>query len=421
MPGTMAAQRRGEMRMPFIAYLRVVLVLGGLGWLPASAQQAAKPVRLGFLTDMSGPGAIDDGPGGVAAARMAIADFAGTVLGRPIELLVGDHQNKADIGLSLAKRWYDQDSVDAILDANNSAVALAVQQLTRDKDRVFLITGGSSSLLTGSACSPNGIQWQSDTYSLGRAVALSVLQDGGKNWYFLTVDTALGQALEHDAADVLKSNGGSVVGRSKHPFGASDFAALLLQAQSSGAKVLGLANTAGDMQNAVKQAHEFGLDRQMRVVPLFMLIMDVNGIGLAQMAGARFAEVFYWDTDDATRTWSRRFFATEKHMPTSIQVDAYRATTHYLKAVQAVGTTDAAAVIAHMKQTPIQDALGFGGTIRVDGRVLRDVHYVEVKSPADSKYDWDYYRIIRDLPADQVYRPLDKSDCGFVKALGQPK
>ena len=354
--------------LPFIARLAATLALCGLGWWPVSAQQATKPLRLGYLTDMSGPGAVDDGPGAVAAARMAIADFGGAVLGRPIELLIGDHQNKPDTGLSLAKKWYDQDGVDVILDANNSAVALAVQKLTRDQNKVFLITGGSSSLLTGSACSPNGMQWQPDTYSLGRAVALSALQDGSKSWYFLTVDSALGQALERDAADALKSHGGSVAGGSKHPFGTSDFAALLLEAQSSGAKVLGLADTAGDLQNAIKQAHEFDLDRQMQIVPLFMLIMDVNSIGLGQMQGARFAEAFYWDADDAARAWSRRFLATEKHMPTSQQVDAYRATMHYLKAVQATGTTDAGAVVARMKQTPIQDALGFGGTIRMDGQ-----------------------------------------------------
>ncbi len=407
--------------MAFIARLVAALALSGLISWPAFAQQAPKPLRLALLTDMSGPAAVDDGPGSVVAARMAIADFGGTVLGSPIELLAGDHQNKPDIGLSIAKKWYDQDGVDMILDANNSAVALAVQQLTRVMNKVFLITGGSSSLLTGSACSPNGIQWQPDTYSLGHAVALSALQDGGRSWYFLTVDSALGQALQRDTADVLRSHGGNVVGEARHPFGTSDFAALLLDARSSGAKVLGLADTAGDLQNALKQAHEFGLNQQMQLVPLFMLIVDVNSVGLEQMQGVRFAEAFYWDMDEASRAWSRRFFATERHMPTSQQVDAYRATLHYLKAVKATGTTDAATVIARMKQTPIEDVLGYGGTIRMDGRVLRDMLYVQVKSPADSKYPWDYYRVVRNLPADKLYRPLTESDCDFVKASAQPK
>ena len=393
--------------------LALLVAIGGLSIWPAMAADNARPVRIGFLTDMSGPSAIDDGPGSITAARMAIADFGGTVLGRPVELLTGDHQNKPDIGLSIAKRWYTEDGVDAIMDVNNSAVALAIQQLTRDQDRVFMITGASSSLLTGKACSPNGVQWLTDTYSLARAVALPTLEDGGKSWYFLTVDYAFGHALEHDATGVIEANGGKVLGASKYPYGTTDYSAYLVQAQASGAQVLGFANSGQDMENAVKQAREFGL--HLRLVPLLTLIMDVHSVGLEQMQGVRFADPFYWDTNDATRTWSKRFFAAEKHMPTALQVDAYRAMWHYLEAIKATETTEGRAVVRQMEKAPIKDVLGNGGTIREDGRVIRDLHYVEVKSPAESKYPWDYYRVIRDIPAAQIYRPLSESECPLVK------
>ena len=395
------------------AWLAVLVAVGGLGAWQAASAEDSKRVRVGFMTDMSGPSAIDDGPGAITAARMAIADFGGSVLGRPIELLTADHQNKPDIGLSIAKKWFTEDGVDAIMDVNNSAVALGIQQLTRDQDRVFLITGAASSLLTGKACSPNSVQWATDTYALARGVALPTVQDGGKSWYFLTVDYAFGHALEHDAATVVESSGGTVVGRATHPYGTTDFSAFLLQARASGAQVLGFADAGQDMENAVKQSREFGLT--MRLAPLLMLIMDVNSIGLEQAQGARFSDSFYWDVNAQTRAWSKRFFEAEHHMPTAWQVDGYRAMWHYLQAIKAAGTTDAKTVVQQMKRDPIKDVLGDGGTIREDGRVLRPLHYVEVKSPSESKYPWDYYRVIRDLPADQVYRPLSEGECPLVK------
>ncbi len=392
------------------AWLAALVTLGGLGTWQATADP--RPVRVGFMTDMSGPSAIDDGPGAITAARMAIADFGSSVLGRPIELLTADHQNKPDIGLSIAKKWFTEDGVNAIMDVNNSAVALGIQQLVRDQDRVFLITGAASSQLTGKACSPNSVHWATDTYSLARGAALPMLQEGGKSWYFLTVDYAFGHALERDATAVLQADGGTVVGAAKHPYGTTDFSAFLLQAGASGAQVLGFANSGQDMENAIKQAREFGLS--MRLAPLLMLIMDVHSVGLEQMQGARFSNSFYWDVDDKTRAWSKRFFDAEHHMPTAWQVDGYRAMWHYLQAIKAAGTTDAKTVVQRMKQDPIKDVLGDGGTIREDGRVIRDLHYVEVKSPAESKYAWDYYRLLRDIPAAQIYRPLSESDCPLV-------
>lgn len=399
--------------MRTLVRLGLLFAMCGLGAWPAIAADTAAPLRVGFLTDMSGPSAIDDGPGAITAARMAIADFGGSVLGRRIELLTADHQNKPDIGLSIAKKWYTEDGVAAIMDVNNSAVALGIQQLTRDQNRVFLITGASSSLLTGKACSPNSVQWATDTYSLARGVALPTLEDGGKSWYFLTVDYAFGHALERDASDVVKAHGGTVVGAAKHPYGTTDFSAFLVQAGASGAQVLAFADAGQDMENAVKQAREFGV--KMRLTPLLMLIMDVHSVGLEQAQGARFSDSFYWDLNDKTRAWSKRFFEAEHHMPTAWQVDGYRAMWHYLSAIKVAGTTDALAVVRQMKQDPIKDVLGDGGTIREDGRVIRDLHYVEVKSPADSKYPWDYYHVTRDIPAADIYRPLNESECPLVK------
>jgi branched-chain amino acid transport system substrate-binding protein len=387
-------------------------ICGIVSW-AAVAMACAQPLRIGFLTDMNGPSAIDDGPGSITAARLAIADFGGAVLGRPIELLTGDHHNKPDIGLATAKEWYTVEGVDAIMDVNNSAVALGIQDLTREMNKVFLITGASSSLLTGKDCTPNSVQWLTDTYSLARAAMLPTIADGSKSYYFLTVDYAFGHALEKDATSVLQANGGTLAGATKHPYGTTDFSAFLLQARASDAQVLVFANSAQDMENAVKQAREFGL--QMRLVPLLMLIMDVDSVGLSAMQGTRFADVFYWDMNDLTRTWSKRFFAAEKHMPTALQVDAYRAMLHYLQAIRDAGTTEAKAVVREMKKDPIKDVLGDGGTIREDGRVIRDMHYFEVKSPTESKYPWDYYRLIRDIPAAQIYRPLGESECPLVK------
>jgi branched-chain amino acid transport system substrate-binding protein len=393
-------------------YLLRYAICGVAIWAAVGAA-SAEPLRIGFLTDMNGPSAIDDGPGSITAARMAIADFGGSVLGRPIELLTGDHHNKPDIGLATAKEWYTVDGVDAIMDVNNSAVALGIQNLTRELNKVFLITGASSSLLTGKACTANSVQWLTDTYSLSRAAVMPTIADGGKSFYFLTVDYAFGHALEQDSTSVLKANGGTMVGASRHPYGTSDYSAYLVQAQASGAQVLVFANSGQDMENAVKQAREFGL--QMRLVPLLMLIMDVHSVGLDAMHGTRFADVFYWDLNDVTRAWSKRFFDAEQHMPTALQVDAYRGMLHYLQAIKAAGTTEAQAVVRQMKKDPIKDVLGDGGTIREDGRVIRDMHYFEVKSAAESRYPWDYYRLIRDIPAALIYRPLSESECPLVE------
>ena len=381
--------------------------------LASAAAMAAEPLRIGFLTDMNGPSAIDDGPGSITAARMAIEDFGGSVLGRPVELLTGDHHNKPDVGLATAKEWYTVDGVDAIMDVNNSAVALGIQSLTRELNKVLLITGASSSLLTGKNCTPNSVQWLTDTYSLSRAAVMPTIADGGKSFYFLTVDYAFGHALQKDATSVLQANGGTLAGGALHPYATTDFSAYLIQAQASGAQVLVFADSGQDMENAVKQAQEFGV--KMRLVPLLMLIMDVHSVGLDAMHGTRFADVFYWDSNDKNRAWSKRFFEAEHHMPTALQVDAYRATIHYLQAIQAAGTTEAGAVVRQMKKDSIHDVLGDGGTIREDGRVIRDMHYYEVKSSAESKYPWDYYRLIRDIPASQIYRPLSESECPLVR------
>jgi branched-chain amino acid transport system substrate-binding protein len=377
-----------------------------------SAQAATPPLKIGYLTDMSGPSAIDDGPGGVAAARMAVADFGGEVLGRKIEIVTGDHQHKPDVAIAIAKKWYTNDGVDAIMDVNDSSVALAVQQLTRDEDHVLLITGAGSSQLTGKSCSPNGVQWLTDTYSLARAAVLATVQEDEKKWFFITSDYAFGHALQADATAALLASGGTVLGAATYPFGTTDFAAYLLRASASGADVLAFANSSRDMENAVKQAHEFGL--KMHIVPLLTLLMDIHSVGLEEMQGAHIADTSYWDTTDAMKIWAKRFLAAEGHMPTSLQVDSYRAVMHYLQAVQHAGVTEGKAVVRQMEQDPIEDSLGKGGTIRKDGRVIRDLLYLSVKSPAESKYPWDYYRVLKTIPAADIYRPLSEGGCPLV-------
>lgn len=385
--------------------------------LPAHAQESTEPFRIGFLTDVSGPNTSDDGEFSVKAARMAIADFGGKVLGRPIELLVGDHQNKADIGLAIARKWYDLEHVAAIMDVNNSAVALAVGNLTQEKNRTLLVTSASSADLTGKSCTPNLVHWLPDTYSTAHNIAATVTKARGASWYILAVDYAYGHSMQAEATKAVLENGGKVLGAARHPHGTTDFASYLLQAEGSGAKVLALASAASDMMTAVKQAREF--QTKMRIVAIAVYIMDVQAVGLKDMAGIEFVDAFYWDMNEKSRAWSKRFFDQNGHMPTTPQVDAYHGMTHYLKAVQAAGTDAGDAVVKKMKELPIADATGTTGYVREDGRVIRDMYLFEVKSPAESKYPWDYYKVLATLPGDTAYRPLAQSECPLVKHAAQ--
>ncbi len=373
-------------------------------------------VRIGVLNDMSGLYSDGTGKGSLTAARMAAADFGGAVRGKPIDVIGGDHQNKPDIGASIARTWYDTNKVDVIVDVPTSSVALAVQQITREKNRVFLVSGGGTSDLTGSACSPNGIHWTYDTYALSSVAGKAMVARGEDAWFFITADYAFGQALERDAANVVKAGGGKVLGAVHAPLNTQDFSSFLLQAQASKARVVALANAGGDTQNAIKQAYEFGLQRQgQTLLALLLNITDAHSLGIEAAQGMITTEGFYWDMNDATRAFSKRFFEKEGHMPTMIQAGVYSAVMHYLKAIDATATDEAKAVVAQMKATPINDFFATNGHIREDGRMVHDMYLVQVKSPRESKNEWDLYKILATVPGDDAYRPLAEGGCPLVK------
>ena len=392
-----------------------------LAWFVAATGGAAAQrisddvVKLGVLNDMNSLYADTGGKGSVIATQMAVADFGGKVAGKPIEVISADHQNKPDVGAAIARRWYDIDKVDAILDAPTSSVALAVQQVTRDKNRVLIISGGGTSDLTGPACSPNGIHYTYDTYALSNVAGKAMVTRGENTWFFITADYAFGQALERDAANVVKAGGGKVIGSVRAPLNNQDFSSFLLQAQASKAKVIALANAGGDTQNAIKQAAEFGLQRGgQKMLALLFAITDGHSLGLKTAQGMILTTGFYWDMDDATRAFSKRFFEKAGQMPTMYQAGIYSAVMHYLKAIEATGTDEALTVIANMKATPINDFFAKNGRIREDGRMVHDMYLMQVKSPEESKGPWDIYKLLATVRGQDAYRPLQEGGCPLV-------
>jgi len=387
----------------------------------ADAQTASRisddAVRIGLLLDMSSLYADITGTGSVAAAQMAIDDFGGKVLGKPIQLVYTDHQNKADIAANKAREWFDRDKVDAILDVAASGPALAVAPIAKEKNKIAVFSGPGSVRLTNDACTAVTVHYAYDTYALANSTARAVVAKGGDSWFFLTADYTFGSTLEKDATDVITSNGGKVLGAVRHPLNASDFSSFLLRAQASGAKVVGLANAGGDTINAVKGAQEFKLtaDGKQRLAGLLVYINDVHTLGLEAAQGMLLTTGFYWDRDDETRAWARRFFEKTKKMPNMSQAGLYSSVMHYLKAVQARGTDDTAAVMAKMKQTPINDFFAKNGRIREDGRMVHDMYLFEVKKPSESRYPWDYYKQVSVVPADKAFQPLAASTCPLVK------
>ncbi len=388
----------------------------------AVAQQSSAPVeisdnvvKIGVLSDMSSLYSAATGKGSLTAAQMAVADFGGNVRGKPIQVIGADHQNKPDVGSTIARTWYDVDKVDVIVDVPTSSVALAVQQITREKNRVFLISGAGASDLTGPACSPNGIHWTYDTYVLSNVAGKAMIARGEDTWFFITADYAFGHSLERDAANVVRAAHGKVLGAVRAPLNAQDFSSFLLQAQASKAKVVALANAGGDTQNAIKQAYEFGLQRQgQKLLALLFNITDAHSLGIQAAQGMIATEGFYWDMDDATRAFSRRFFEKEGHMPTMIQAGVYSAVMHYLKAIDATGTDEAKTVVARMKAMPVNDFFAKNGHIRDDGRMVHDMYLVQVKSPAESKSEWDIYKVLATIPGEDAYRPLAEGGCPLV-------
>jgi branched-chain amino acid transport system substrate-binding protein len=397
--------------------LKHLLLAAALASCATSSAQAETAVKFGVLNDRSGVYADLSGEGSVIAARMAIEDFKAAEKGIKAEVVSADHQNKPDIGSALARQWYDQDGVDVILDVPTSSVALAVSQITREKNKVFINSGAGSTDLTGKQCSPNTIHWTYDTYALAKGTGAAMVQRGGTTWFFITADYAFGHSLESNTAAVVKAAGGQVVGGVKTPFPASDFSSFLLQAQSSGAKVIGLANAGGDTINAIKQASEFGITQAgQSLAGLLIFLSDVHALGLQAAQGLVLTEAFYWDLNDGTREWSKRF--AEKSggkMPTMVHAGVYASVLHYLKAVEALQGKDAAQVVAKMKEMPTDDALFGKGQVRVDGRVTHDMYLFEVKKPDESKGPWDYYKLLATIPAAEAFRPLSEGGCELVK------
>jgi len=386
----------------------------------ASAAHAEIPnntVKLGVLTDLSGFASDSTGVGSVAAAKLAIEDFKKEKFDLKVELIQGDHQNKADIGGALARRWVDLEKVDAILDVPFSSVALAVQEVVRGTKTAFIASGPGTSLLTGEKCSPNTVHWSYDTWSLAHGTALALLRAKKDTWFFVTADYAFGHSLENDAAAVVKAEGGKVLGAVRHPTGTADFSSFLLQAQASKAKVVALANAVGDTINSVKQASEFGLQAGgQELAALLMQVTDVNAIGLKVAKGLYLTEAFYWDMNDGSRQFADRFAAlTGGKRPTMIQAGVYAGTLHYLRAAAAANSSDAKVVVAKMKEMPSRDPLFGEGKVREDGRHIHNMYLFQVKAPEDSKGPWDYYKLIQTIPAAEAFRPLAEGNCPMVK------
>jgi len=382
----------------------------------ATAQISDDVVRIGVLNDQSNVYADLGGPGSVIAARMAIEDVGGKVLGKPVDILAADHQSKADVGASIARQWFDADKVDMVIGFDNSSVALAVEQVAFQKNRIAIAGAIGTTAFTGKSCTPNEAAWVYDAYALTNTLARSVVARGQDTWYFITVDYSLGHSLEADATSAVVASGGKVLGSARHPLNTADFSAYLLQAQASGAKVVAMANAGGDMTNATKQANEFGLTRAgQTVVSLLTFITDVNSVGLKAAQGLTFVTAFYWDRDDESRAWSKRFFELHKRMPTMAQAAVYSAIRHYLTAIEAAGTDEAKAVLAKMREIPVNDFYAKNGRVREDGRMVHDMYFVQVKTPAESTGPWDYYKILSTIPGDQAFRPLDEGGCPLVK------
>ena len=381
----------------------------------AQAQISGDTIKIGMITDMSGLYTDIDGAGGAEAIKMAIADAGGAIAGKKVEFISADHQNKADIAASKAREWFDQQGVDMLIGGTNSGASLAMAKVAAEKKKVFISIGAGSARLTNEECTPYTVHYAYDTIALARGTGGTIVKQGGKNWYFLTADYAFGQSLEKDTADVVKSAGGKVLGAVKHPLSASDFSSFLLQAQSSDAQILGLANAGGDAINAIKAANEFGITKKMKLAGLLIFINDIHSLGLNLTQGMYLTDGWYWDQNDDTRAWSKRYFAKMKKEPSMLQAADYSAAAQYLKAVKATGTDDADKVMAWLKANKVNDMFARNGVIRPDGRMVHDMYLMEVKKPSESKYPWDYYKVVATIPGDQAYATKAETKCSLWK------
>lgn len=392
--------------------------LGALPSAPAIAQAKISDgiVRIGVLTDLSGTYSDLSGQGSVVATKMAVEDFiAAEKPAFKIEVISADHQNKGDISANKAREWYEKDGVDMITDLVTTSTALAVMKIAKEKNRIAIVNGAASTRVTNEDCNDVTVHYTYDTYALANGTGKAVVKQGGKSWFFITADYAFGHSLEKDTMDVVKAAGGSVLGSVRHPFPANDFSSFLLKAQASGAQVIGLANAGNDTINSIKQAAEFGITPKQSLAGLLMFISDIHSLGLKTAQNMYLTEGFYWDLNEQTRAWSKRFFDRHKRMPTMVHAGQYSSTMHYLKAVKAAGSDDTAAVMAQMKKTPINDFFASKGLIRDDGRMVHDMYLLQVKQPAESKYPWDYYNVRATIPGNEAFQPLSASRCPLIK------
>ncbi|TCS35738.1 amino acid/amide ABC transporter substrate-binding protein (HAAT family) [Paucimonas lemoignei] len=394
--------------------LLAAAVAGAFG-ISASASAADNVIKIGFITDMSGVYADFDGQGGVEAIKLAIADFGGAINGKKIELITADHLNKADVAADRAREWFDKQGVDLLIGGSNSAANLAMAKIAAEKKKVFISAGSGTTRLTNEECNPYTIQYAYDTTALARGTGAALTKQGGKSWYFLTVDYAFGTSLEKDTADVVKANGGKVMGSVKHPLSAPDFSSFLLQAQASKAQVLGLANAGGDVINSIKAANEFGLTKSMKLAGMMIFINDIHALGLSVTQGMYLTDGWYWDLNEDSRKWSARYFDKMKKMPSMFQAADASATIQYLNAVKATGTTDADTIMAHLRKTKINDFFTKDGVVRPDGRMVHDMYLMQVKSPAESTRPWDYYKLVQTIPGEQAYMTKAESKCALWK------
>jgi branched-chain amino acid transport system substrate-binding protein len=396
--------------------LRHLLLAAAAALVAGTASAQGIDVKVGVLNDRSGTYADLSGEGSVVAARMAVEDFGAAEKGINVEIVSADHQNKPDIASNIARQWIDEEGVDVIADVPTSSAALAVNEIVREKDKIFLVSGAAASDLTGEKCSPNTVHWTYDTWALAHGTGKAMVEQGGDTWFFITADYAFGHALERDTAAVVEASGGKVLGSVRHPFPGQDFSSFLLQAQGSGAKVVGLANAGADTTNAIKQAHEFGITQGgQNLAGLLIFITDVHALGLETAQGLVLTEAFYWDLNDQTREWAKRF--AQQHngaMPTMVHAGVYASVLHYLKGVEAAGSKESQAVLAKMKEIPSDDPLFGKGEVRQDGRHTHPMYLFQVKAPAESQGEWDYYKLLATIPAEQAFRPLEEGKCPLV-------
>ena len=402
--------------MPQTRILAALAICAALTYSATAQQPNDLPLKIGVLSDFSSVYSDIGGMGNVEATKMAIEEMGSTMFGKPIELVTADVQNKADIAAALARKWYGNDNVDMIIDMPTSATALAGMEMSKQFEKIMIVTDAASSDITGKSCSPYTAHWTYDTYGNAQTVGKAIVKNGGDSWYFITADYLFGQSIERDTGDVVRAAGGKVLGSSKHPLNNADFSSFLLQAQSSKAKIIGMANGGGDTINTIKQAAEFGIVAGgQNLAGIVMFISDIHSLGLKLAQGLIITEAFYWDKDDRSRAFGEKYFARMKRMPTMNQAATYSATLHYLKAVKAVGTRETKAVLARMREMKVDDAFTSNGKLREDGRMVHSMLLLQVKTPEESKKPWDYYKVLAEVPGDEVFRPMKDGGCQYVK------